>query len=196
MIATRDARGTAQYSAPEILLSQPDVPSYTNKVDIWGLGVILYELCTNQRAFETGYHIMRYYWNEKRCPEVSSDCQTLSSYLLPKKLSSKTVKDLNDMWEVASTMGAIFPDFIPSSIYFTETPNLRLQDINMHIAWLLQIDHIKRPPIEQVCLHMGANLHRKQIELSVYPTRSQVSGKVLNCTVAAGNRGSHYGRTA
>ena len=139
---------------------------------------------------------MRYYWNEKRCPEVSSDCQTLSSYLLPKKLSSKTVKDLNDMWEVASTMGAIFPDFIPSSIYFTETPNLRLQDINMHIAWLLQIDHIKRPPIEQVCLHMGANLLRKQIELSVYPTRSQVSGKVLNCTVATGNRGSHYGRTA
>ena len=34
---TKDARGSGSYYAPEILLSDAETPSYTNKVDIWGL---------------------------------------------------------------------------------------------------------------------------------------------------------------
>jgi len=51
LIATDNKRGTVHYLAPEIILAQPGVPSYTNKVDIWSLGAILYELWTGKRAF-------------------------------------------------------------------------------------------------------------------------------------------------
>ena len=69
LIATKDARGTARYRAPEILFSESSVPSYTNKVDIWALDLILYELLTGKKAFETDYHIMHYDWDGK-CPQL------------------------------------------------------------------------------------------------------------------------------
>src|SRR5271170_759712 len=51
LIATNNQRGTLHYLAPEIILCEPGVPSYNNKVDIWSLGAILYELCTGKKAF-------------------------------------------------------------------------------------------------------------------------------------------------
>src|SRR5277367_6714211 len=51
LIATDNKRGTVHYLAPEVILAQPGVPSYTNRVDIWSLGAILYEICTGIRAF-------------------------------------------------------------------------------------------------------------------------------------------------
>jgi len=51
LIATNEKRGTLHYLAPELIAAQPGVPSYTNKVDIWSLGAILYELFTRRRAF-------------------------------------------------------------------------------------------------------------------------------------------------
>ena len=70
LIATKDGRGTPSYRAPEILFSEASIPSYTNKVDIWGLGTILYELCTGKRAFPTDYHVMDYFRNGES-PHVS-----------------------------------------------------------------------------------------------------------------------------
>jgi serine/threonine protein kinase len=46
--ATQDARGTSSYRAPEILCEDP---KYTNKVDIWAFGCILFEMCTGRKAF-------------------------------------------------------------------------------------------------------------------------------------------------
>ena len=39
--------GTVMYMAPEVINSHP----YTAESDIWSLGVILYEICTNNRPF-------------------------------------------------------------------------------------------------------------------------------------------------
>jgi len=55
--ATTSARGTAGYRAPELLT---DKPIYTNKSDIWGLGCILYELCTRKKAFENDWKVQEY----------------------------------------------------------------------------------------------------------------------------------------
>ena len=46
-ITTRFIRGTAGYRAPELLTSS----KFTNKVDIWALGCIIYELATGRMAF-------------------------------------------------------------------------------------------------------------------------------------------------
>ena len=43
------ARGTTGYRAPELL----DESRYTNKVDIWAMGCILYEVVTGRKAFDT-----------------------------------------------------------------------------------------------------------------------------------------------
>jgi len=51
------AWGTASYRAPELLREDP---KYTNKVDIWGLGCILHELITGQKAFNCDWNVHEY----------------------------------------------------------------------------------------------------------------------------------------
>ena len=46
---TRTMIGTPYYLSPEIVKGF----SYNHKTDIWSLGVILYELCTLKRPFNT-----------------------------------------------------------------------------------------------------------------------------------------------
>lgn len=43
--------GTLDYMAPE-MLDENDAQKYTNKVDVWSLGVILYELIARYRPFD------------------------------------------------------------------------------------------------------------------------------------------------
>lgn len=40
--------GTLYYCSPEICRGDP----FNQKTDIWGLGCILYELCTRRKAFD------------------------------------------------------------------------------------------------------------------------------------------------
>jgi serine/threonine protein kinase len=55
--ATRDARGTASYRAPELLREQSVV---TKKSDIWALGCILYELISESKAFPSDFSLWEY----------------------------------------------------------------------------------------------------------------------------------------
>lgn len=47
-VTTRYSRGTTGYRAPELL---EEKPTFNNKVDIWALGCIFYELITGSKAF-------------------------------------------------------------------------------------------------------------------------------------------------
>ena len=56
LIGTKHAKtigGTTNYMAPEILNGE----KYDNKVDIWALGCIIYELCTLNICFESEYEV-------------------------------------------------------------------------------------------------------------------------------------------
>jgi serine/threonine protein kinase len=53
---TRYARGTASYRAPELL----NQGGYNNKVDIWALGCILYELVARKQAFSGDHNVFLY----------------------------------------------------------------------------------------------------------------------------------------
>jgi serine/threonine protein kinase len=55
---TQYSRGTCSYRAPELL--KDTHPTFTNKVDIWALGCILYELVFLARAFPTDYAVIYY----------------------------------------------------------------------------------------------------------------------------------------
>jgi serine/threonine protein kinase len=54
---TSKARGTSCYRSPELLKEERN---FTNKVDIWSLGCILYKLATGNTAFRNDFHIWEY----------------------------------------------------------------------------------------------------------------------------------------
>jgi len=55
---TEFAKGTPGYRAPELIC---DNSKYNNKVDIWALGCILYELVVGKRLFETDLAVLGHY---------------------------------------------------------------------------------------------------------------------------------------
>jgi serine/threonine protein kinase len=58
MHTTRNSRGTTGYRAPELV---KEISRYCNKVDIFALGCILFELAADgRRAFENDYVLMEY----------------------------------------------------------------------------------------------------------------------------------------
>jgi hypothetical protein len=77
MITTENGRGTQGYRAPELMSS---VTGFTNKVDIWALGCILYELMTGTKAFETDWCVRDYYVSDSvleiTVPGLSTTFQT------------------------------------------------------------------------------------------------------------------------
>lgn len=56
-ITTVYSKGTEGYRAPELLL---DNPTFSNKVDIWAVGCILYELVTCERAFTRDRYVQEF----------------------------------------------------------------------------------------------------------------------------------------
>src|SRR5271170_7974926 len=70
------ARGTGGYRAPE-LLSLP--AAFTNKVDIWALGCIFYELLTDgEKSFQDDFSVQTYRMSTSECPKIS-----MGKYLRP-----------------------------------------------------------------------------------------------------------------
>ena len=70
--ATTSIRGSSGYFAPEFLSNVGEVTSYTNKVDIWTLGCILYEFVVGRRAFENEYFTVQYKFTGV-LPEITLD---------------------------------------------------------------------------------------------------------------------------
>jgi serine/threonine protein kinase len=65
-------RGTPCYRAPEFFADYK--PGFTNKVDIWSMGCILYELAVGRRAFENDYAILEYRLSRKPPVVLLDDC--------------------------------------------------------------------------------------------------------------------------
>lgn len=58
--ATQYAYGTPGYRAPELLAGDGQPGTYNNKVDIWAMGCILYELATRTCPFKNDFAILDY----------------------------------------------------------------------------------------------------------------------------------------
>lgn len=52
-----------------------DSSKYTNKVDIWALGCIPYELVVGKKAFDSDWNIMCYYRGNEDSPRISMESQ-------------------------------------------------------------------------------------------------------------------------
>lgn len=69
---TQYARGTPGYRAPELVVSDGK-PTYTNKVDIWSMGCILYELATGTRAFNNDWVVVEHRYEGKSKAVIIND---------------------------------------------------------------------------------------------------------------------------
>ena len=81
-------RGTVGYRAPELI--REDRAVYNNKVDIWSLGCILYELVWCRKAFSSDWNVLRYYDGHEKIdlPEISNKlCRPWLSIYVRKMLS-------------------------------------------------------------------------------------------------------------
>src|SRR5436190_16344683 len=63
MHTTNFARGTGGYRAPELL---KEFSKYNNKVDIWAMGCILYELVVGKKAFVDDWSVLLFSQSTKR----------------------------------------------------------------------------------------------------------------------------------
>lgn len=61
------SRGTASYRAPELLV---EAAAFTNKVDIWALGCVLYELVIGKVAFHEDWAVRQYSFTTADLPIV------------------------------------------------------------------------------------------------------------------------------
>lgn len=58
LVTSPYARGKPCYRAPELLSESK--PCYNNKLDMFSLGCILYELVTGEKAFSTDFAVFQY----------------------------------------------------------------------------------------------------------------------------------------
>lgn len=56
-MSTELSRGTASYRAPELITESP---TFSDRVDIWALGCILYELSVKRKAFKGDWAVREY----------------------------------------------------------------------------------------------------------------------------------------
>jgi serine/threonine protein kinase len=109
------ARGTASYRAAELL--KEDSLTYTNKVDIWAMACIFYEVAFQKKAFKGDMAVLSYTLS-KEPPELPSQVQleTSGSSLDVDTASREALKNiLYPMWDLkaldwptATLLGKIF----------------------------------------------------------------------------------------
>ena len=73
-------RGTPGYRAPELL--NEDHATFNNKVDIWAMGCILYQMVFRKKAFNNDYAVLNYALTKKPLDlpsELSDECDPLTN---------------------------------------------------------------------------------------------------------------------
>jgi len=63
------SRGTSGYRAPELINEFSEKRTYNNKVDIFAIGCIFYELVTGQKAFVSDFAVLQAY--SSRDPKIA-----------------------------------------------------------------------------------------------------------------------------
>jgi len=72
-LPTKYSSGTPGYRAPELMDSEGDPAMYNNKVDIWAMGCILYELARGTRPFNSDWHVLNHRFSNKNMEVILDD---------------------------------------------------------------------------------------------------------------------------
>lgn len=178
LLATNARRGTPQYTAPEISHAQPNIPSYQDAVDTWGLGLIFYELFTGKRMFEKEADALQFppriplihYWRQEPVspafpvvPEVSIAARIVSAPL--DHIDNLARGHITIMWNAVKLMKKTEQRFIGAVNDFTIQS--RLDEVNTLVGAMLNLDPMQRPSIEVLEHHFRVNVIRSMVENDV-----------------------------
>lgn len=121
--ALRTITGTRQYMAPELdpwLVDDEEAHSYTQAVDVWALGIILFQMLTLEVAFKDPSSLRKYFKGKTAFPKTpllqestTSPCiEFLMAVLQPKPADRPTSKDtFHYEWMKASSRDPGIPTF-------------------------------------------------------------------------------------
>ena len=178
-MATKDNRGTDEYTAPEILHARQGIPTYWNAVDIYGIGLILHELFTGHRVFYSRADAMKY---PPRIPELqyAPRIPVIGPYTHPNDVASayatrivstpfdhindKVRSQLTGFWNAVKSMELTNPKLLGE---VNSTQQSRLEEINTFLKAMLHHDPSKRPPIDVLEHHFKVNTVRSMLENDV-----------------------------
>ena len=121
--------GTSNYMAPEILNGE----KYDNKVDIWALGCIIYELCTLNICFESEYEtglvkmITEGNYDKNKLREYNSEWKNLIELLL--KIDKNDRPNINEVYEkLDSGLNKISNNYDNNQLGYLENENSEKQE--------------------------------------------------------------------
>lgn len=150
---TRYGTGSSGYRAPELMSDSGK--RYTNKVDIWAMGCILFELATGNRAFNDDWAVFRYQSSRK------FEGITLFDTVDPLPVTNHIVNMLKIKPSARPSAPALSQDFIQEfrTAQAFENPDL----LRAHIVKVTLCSTIKTKSMEKVrmLLDAGADVNEK-----------------------------------
>lgn len=159
-IQTQIGRGTVIYMPPE-MLAEDNARTYTNRADVWSLGLILYELFTGRRAFTHCSLVVQYYESRSQpAPAVGLHDNPHLSALL-RRMREDEQQCYFDMWRSVQRMSDIDRGLLAKG---DTTPEFRLSEINSLLRSMLSRKPRDRPPMRQLALYFAANRLRTLME--------------------------------
>jgi len=179
LLSTRENRGTDEYTAPEILHAKPGIPTYWFPVDVYALGLILYEAFTGHRVFYTRAEALALppliprLFPTSVPPGVAVPTVVVASSFMTRVLSTPC-EEMNDsvrallaeFWEAVRKMPLtdmrLWRD-VEGSV------GNRSEEINGFLRIMLDGDPVQRPGVEILEHHFRANFLRCMIECDLVP---------------------------
>ena len=115
--------GTLRYLAPEVRQNSQlfaiERTAYDTKVDIWSLGVVMYEMLCGIPPYHDSYNYRPTAWAEAAREWFEQDCQRRPDNLRRYLLEAMVVLDPRDRWSAEDCLGPVFgtlqPEDDPSS---------------------------------------------------------------------------------
>ena len=168
-MATQGLRGTPQYGAPEIFRGYP----YTELVDTYPIGLILFEVCSGHRVFSTpeeakqgsrGIPQLYYSPPEIIGPPMSDLASSYATSVIANRFGpiNATVRRLlRIFWDAVKDM-KLTDQRLFDEVYWGR--NLRVEEINRFVRVMSDDDPNCRPSMESVAHHFRANLIRSLLE--------------------------------
>jgi serine/threonine protein kinase len=175
LLSTRENRGTDEYTAPEILHAKPGIPTYFLPVDVYALGLILYETFTGHRVFYSRAEALAVPPQTHRLfpvsvpPGIAASAPVMASSFVTRVLSApgETGDLVREFWE--AVRGMSLTDRRVWRAYDGSVGE-RIEEINGFLRVMLEVDPLKRPRVDVLEHHFHANLLRCMMETdAVFP---------------------------
>jgi serine/threonine protein kinase len=150
-------------------LSEGDV--YTNKVDVWAVGLLLYEICTKKRVFQNANAVMQYFWQEDSLPQIPENhpiytkMEGTHARLSQIEICNAVAPPSSEAELGPWSSGLEHIGYIPS------------QTFNEYIEWLLQRDQRRRPSIDEIGFYFAV-LYLRIGVIGVSPSRKPNSYQI------------------